>query len=110
MKPVLAVAALLLSACASAPPAPATPGSEALVRTDFLELPEDARRVAEKLAACNHFAGEFSGDKSTRDREVTAALTQLGCETIDEDVRLVLAKYPGDARLVKALKTATDLP
>ncbi|MEO7251794.1 MAG: hypothetical protein ABIW30_04210 [Arenimonas sp.] len=77
--------------------------------TGFPGLPMDAREVVQKLAACNHFAGEFGGDRSTRDREVAAAMVQLRCETIDEDVRHVLGKYPGNKELVRALKAATDL-
>ena len=112
MSPFLAICpALLLASCA-------VPGSlqdsdpphdEAYFRTVSPGLPGDAREVVQKLAACNHFAGEFGGDRSTRDREVGAAMTQLHCESIDEDVRLILVKYPGDTGLIKALKAATEL-
>lgn len=109
MKLVSAICfALFIPGCATArhPPAPAT--GEAAVQAVTLMLPVDAQRVVEKLAACNHFAGEFSGDRSTRDREVSAAITQLRCETIEEDVRLILLKYPGNGALVAALKVAAD--
>ncbi len=104
--------ALLVSACAThkeTPVASDAPRDEAYFRTGFPSLPPDAHRVVEKLAACNHFAGEFGGDKSTRDREVVAAMTQLQCETIDEDVFRIVAKYPKNKELVRALKAATEL-
>ena len=71
-------------------------------------LPQDAAKIVEKLAACNHFAGEFGGDNSARDREVNAAITQLHCETIDADVRAILVRYPGNKALLSALKKATE--
>ena len=102
---------LLLASCAThdAQPDPETSHGDAYFHNAFPSLPEDARKVVEKLASCNHFAGEFGGDRSTRDREVGAAMTQLHCETIDEDVRLILVRYPGKKALVKALKDATEL-
>jgi hypothetical protein len=71
-------------------------------------LPEDAAKVVDKLAACSHFAGEFGGDNSARDREVTAAISQLHCETIDADVRGIVARYPGNKELLSALKKASE--
>ena len=71
-------------------------------------LPPDATYVVEKLAACAHFASRFDGDNSQRDREFTAAIVQLRCETIDEDVRAIVAKYAGNKDVLKALKVATQ--
>ena len=98
--------ALFISGCATGTRSPAT--SSVRVPTMASALPADAQRVVDKLEACNHFAGEFIGDRSGRDREVSAAITQLGCETIDADVRLILLKYPGNVELVRALKLATE--
>jgi hypothetical protein len=85
------------TASASYPPKPVMP-----------ELPPDATYVVEKLAACTHFADEFGGDNSQRDREYTAAIVQLRCETIDEDVRAIVAKYAGNKIVLKALKDASS--
>jgi hypothetical protein len=113
MKLTLGIFLLLFGAgCATRePPASSADASrdEAYFRDGFSSLPADAHRVVEKLAACNHFAGEFGGDRSTRDREVGAAMTQLHCETIDADVRRIVQKYPGNRELIRALKAATEL-
>ena len=100
--------ALFISGCASGPRPAASASEQAPLLSGASPLPADAQRVVDKLEACNHFAGEFSGDRSTRDREVSAAITQLRCETIEEDVRLILLKYPGNVELVRALKLATE--
>lgn len=71
-------------------------------------LPADATYVVEKLAACAHFASGFAGDNSQRDREFTAAIVQLRCETIDDDVRGIVAKYADNKVVLKALRVATQ--
>lgn len=103
---------LLMTGCASgagvaAPTAPAAP--DATLERRFPGLPVDAARVVQKLAACAHFAGEFGGDNSTRDREVTAAIVQLQCETIDQEVAAMLDKYGNDRAVIEALKLASEL-
>lgn len=65
--------------------------------------------VAAACAPTTHFSAEFGGDNSARDREVTAAITQLGCQTIDQHVKAILLKYPGDKSLIAALKIASEL-
>lgn len=113
MKATLAACVFLLGAGCATREASGPMGDasrdEGYFRDGFSSLPKDAHRVVEKLAACNHFAGEFGGDRSTRDREVGAAMTQLHCETIDSDVRQILEKYPGNRELIAALKAATEL-
>lgn len=69
----------------------------------------DARRVAERLASCSHFSGEFDGDRSDRDKEVAAAMVALSCETIDQDVSAVRKKYAGDRAVQEALMAASQL-
>lgn len=65
--------ARFISGCATGTRSPAAP--TAPVPATAFSLPSDAQRVVDKLEACNHFAGELSGDGSTRDREVNAAMT-----------------------------------
>ena len=72
-------------------------------------LPADARDAAERLAACSHFAGEFSGDRSDRDRQVTATMAGLRCEQIDADVEAIRRKYAGDRAIRAALDRGSQL-
>jgi len=99
---LLAVGCATETAQADAAPASAWP------RTATPALPPDATYVVEKVAACAHFASGFVGDNSQRDREFTAAIVQLRCESIDEDVRGIVAKYAGNKEVLKALKVATQ--
>ena len=106
-----ALAILSSSGCASdakrEPEATEPPATGAEIDAGA-KLPLDAAQVVDKLAACSHFAGEFGGDNSQRDREVTAAIVQLRCETIDEDVRGIVVKYAGNKQVLEALKLATQ--
>jgi hypothetical protein len=102
------LAGVLLVGCAGGP-APREPVGEDLLVTGFPGLPADARQVAERLASCSHFAGEFNGDRSARDREVVAAMTELRCDTIDRDVAGIRRKYAGNQAVQEALAAASQL-
>ena len=72
-------------------------------------LPADAERVVSRLQSCTHFAGEINGDRSDRDREVTAAMTELHCETIERDVAAIRSKYPDNEAVQASLDAAGQL-
>jgi hypothetical protein len=69
-------------------------------------VPADAEQVVSRLGACTHFAGEINGDRSERDRQVYAAMTELRCETIDQDVLVIRNKYPNNQAVQGALDAA----
>lgn len=71
-------------------------------------VPADAQRVAARSSACAHFSGEFNGDRSERDREINAAMTELRCDTIDRDVSVIRDKYPGNQAVHAALDAASQ--
>ena len=73
-----------------------------------VDVPADALRVADRLSACTHFSGEINGDRSERDREVYAAMTELGCDTIDTDVSAMRHRYPGNRAVQAALDAASQ--
>lgn len=74
----------------------------------FPNIPADARRVAERLAACAHFAGEMNGDGGDRDKEVGVTMSELNCSTIDNDVAAIRRKYAADPDVNKALDRAEN--
>jgi len=80
-----------------------------LLETEFPALPDDASTLADRLASCVHFAGEFNGDRSERDKEVAAAMADLRCDAIDADVAVIRNKYPGNTQVLEALKSADEL-
>ena len=100
---------IFAAGCASSPDHHAYPVNEDLLVTGFPDLPGDARQVAERLAACSHFAGEFSGDGSDRDSEVTATMAELRCDKIEQDASAIRKKYSADRAVQEALVAASQL-
>jgi hypothetical protein len=92
---LLALAAAGADACAPEPEAPQS-------------LPADAAALVERIDACHHFAGEFNGDRSERDREVNATMTELRCDAVEADVVSMRTKYADDLAVLDALDAAAD--
>lgn len=101
--------ALLVCASANGAEPPAAAPSDNPLITGFPNIPADARRVAERLAACNHFAGEINGDGGERDKEVGGTMKELSCDTIERDVAAIRRKYAADPTVEEALKKAEDV-
>ncbi|GAA5786023.1 hypothetical protein YWS52_23460 [Chitiniphilus shinanonensis] len=73
----------LLAACfPHAAPAPAADASAPASSPGMqpAPLPADASAVLGRAESCMHLAGEFNGDGSDNDREVTAAMNELDCD------------------------------
>jgi hypothetical protein len=79
-----------------------------LLTTGYPDLPSDAQQVAERLAACSHFAGEFNGDGSDRDKEVASTMTDLRCDGIEQDVSTIRQKYADNRTVQEALDAAAQ--
>lgn len=83
---------------------------ESLLTSDFPNLPRDAARVIERLAACHHFAGEHTGGASpVRDREVAAAVSELRCDVVERDAEVIRRAYATDKAVQAALTAASNL-
>ena len=94
--------------------APATQATraadEGFLTSRFPDLPRDAAKVVERVAACNHFAGEHTGGNSAvRDKEVAEAVSRLRCDVIDRDAEALRKKYATDADVQSALTAASNL-
>lgn len=109
MERSFAVVCVLLAGCVSAAKLPANPENKDLWVPGFPNLPADARQVVERLAGCSHFAGEFNGDRSQRDKDVSAAEVELRCETIDQDEAAIRKRYAGNKSVQDALVAASEL-
>lgn len=72
-------------------------------------LPKDVARLASRIEGCLHFAGEFNGDRSERDREVTRAMEALRCDRVRADADTLRRRYRHDRRIADALAGADDL-
>lgn len=105
---LIAFALLICAGANGTEPTPAAPSDNPLV-TGFLNIPADARRVAERLANCNHFAGEINGDGGERDKEIGSTMKELSCDTIERDVAAIRRKYAADPTVEEALKKAEEI-
>ena len=110
MKALRPILFLLLGGCATSSSVTNAELTEELLVTGFPHLPRDALAVVERLATCNHFAGEFTGGNSReRDAEVREAVAKFGCATIEKEADALRAKYKDDNAVQDALTQAAGL-
>lgn len=74
----------------------------------FGPQPRDVTAFIERRTSCNHFAGEFNGDRSERDREVTKAMRQLRCNSLDPDEARLRRRHATSPTVLKALTETRD--
>ncbi|WP_018749263.1 hypothetical protein [Chitiniphilus shinanonensis] len=101
----------LLAACSPhAAPAPAADASAPASSpgTQPAQLPADASAVLGRAESCMHLAGEFNGDGSDNDREVTAAMNELDCDGLYRDTAAIKHKYRNDAAVQQAFKALEE--
>lgn len=81
-------------------------GGQDLAR--FGALPRDVAAFIDRRTSCNHFAGEFNGDRSARDREVTRAMNQLRCSRLEADEAALMRRHARAANVLRALSETRD--
>jgi hypothetical protein len=74
----------------------------------FGPLPRDVVAFMERRTGCNHFAGEFNGDRSERDREVTKAMRELRCDRLETDEARLRRRHAAKPQTLKALTASRD--
>ena len=74
----------------------------------FGSLPKDVTAFIERRTACNHFAGEFNGDRSQRDRDVTRAMRELRCGALERDETRLQRRHARLPQVSKALSDTRD--
>lgn len=72
----------------------------------FPDLPKDARVVAGRGMACQHFWGEASGTGDARDRDVAKQLKRLGCHHVERDLERIRVKYRNRPEVLRILDEA----
>ena len=82
------------------------PADQDLAR--FGPLPRDVVAFIERRTGCNHFAGEFNGDRSARDREVTRAMRELRCGRLEADETRLRRRHAAKPQAVNALTASRD--
>jgi hypothetical protein len=74
----------------------------------FGPLPKDVAAFIDRRTACNHFAGEFNGDRSERDRDVTRTMNQLRCGALERDEARLQRRYTKVPQVLRALTDTRD--
>ncbi len=68
---------------------------------------QDVTAHIKKMEACHHWGGEEAYDEN-RGKEILAAVTKLGCDSIDKEMKSLKSKYAANkgalAYLAKAEK------
>ncbi|MDR1968481.1 MAG: hypothetical protein LBQ32_07310 [Burkholderiaceae bacterium] len=71
-------------------------------------LPRVVRAIVDRIILCEHFAGEFNGDRSEHDKYVNSKMDQLRCgDALDRDVRSIREKYSSNPAVQKALDASS---
>ncbi|MDE2075449.1 MAG: hypothetical protein KGI91_00050 [Burkholderiales bacterium] len=60
--------------------------------------PDFASQTIERGESCLHLSGEFGGDRSARDKELTAEMTRLSCGTVVKSLKRLKSTLPKDSR------------
>jgi hypothetical protein len=74
----------------------------------FGPLPKDVAAFIDRRTACNHFAGEFNGDRSQRDRDVTRTMNELRCGALERDEMRLQRRHAKLPQVLKALADTRD--
>lgn len=74
----------------------------------FGPLPRDVAAFIDRRTSCNHFAGEFNGDRSARDRQVTRAMDHLRCGRLDADEAKLRERHARAPAVLRALNATRD--
>ena len=67
-------------------------------------VPSAVQNFLKRAELCEHFGGEFNGDRSERDREVNRELERYKCDQIPSELRTLKAKYKNNAVVAEQLK------
>ena len=82
------------------------PADQNLAR--FGPLPRDVAAFIERRTGCNHFAGEFNGDRSARDHQVAKALRELRCDRLEADEARLRRRHLAKPQVPNALTASRD--
>ncbi|MEJ2793090.1 hypothetical protein WAE56_06705 [Iodobacter sp. LRB] len=62
------------------------------------------KKIIRRAEDCLHFSGEFGGDQSERDKEVSQEMDKLRCDTIAADLNKLNQRLPKDSPLAPKVK------
>ncbi|RYY80581.1 MAG: hypothetical protein EOO69_01405 [Moraxellaceae bacterium] len=66
-------------------------------------LPKEDQQFLKRYELCDHFAGEFNGDRSERDAELNREMAKLRCGSIDQEEKAFRKKYAHNKKVMATL-------
>ncbi|MEK8035065.1 hypothetical protein AACH06_29970 [Ideonella sp. DXS29W] len=94
----LAILACSLSLSVAAQP-PAASGSA-------VKLPTEVRKLLERVALCDHLAGEYDAVNSPRTIEVSRSVELNRCDFVDQELQNMKKKYANSAAVLQEISRA----
>jgi hypothetical protein len=73
-------------------------------------LPDDAAAVADRYKTCQHFAGEFNGDGSLRDKEINVTMKTLKCDKVENDAQAIRKRYAKNKKILETFERTLGEP
>lgn len=71
-------------------------------------LPNSVQALVVRAEQCKHFAGEFNGDQSERDKEINMQMQTLGCDTLSSDIASEQQRYLDKPEIQRTLKALIE--
>jgi len=71
-------------------------------------LPNSIQALVTRAEQCKHFAGEFSGDQSVRDKEINNQMQTLGCDTLSRDIASEQQRYLDNPEIQRTLQAIIE--
>jgi hypothetical protein len=72
------------------------------------DFPSDVSVVIDRATTCQHFAGEFNGDGSKRDKEINTTMKNLKCNKVQNDLHAIRKRYANSKTITEALDRAEE--
>lgn len=70
----------------------------------FRDCPKAVTAYLERAVQCQHYAGEFGGDQSFRDKLVIAKAKQLRCDELAAEKTSLVKRYEGDTSALRTME------
>jgi hypothetical protein len=72
------------------------------------DFPPEVILMRDRLTMCKHYAGEFNGDGSKRDKELNVSMKKLKCDKVHNDFKVIRKRYANNDVIANALDSAAE--
>jgi hypothetical protein len=100
-KAISSIIALIVHTLSSAA-APQTPSTS----NSAVKLPSEVRKLLERVALCDHLAGEYDAVNSPRTIEVSESVELNRCAFVDQELKNMKRKYANSKAVLEEIAKA----